>query len=154
MIIAGTVGRECKCCLIKFALRSKIERDAGAYQENQSRDRAGKLAFSGGRKMSKFDYAMFYGDYSILAINKEKYIKDKAIEIAKAEFSDRKPCVIALEDAYVRHRAGVNDDGEPCVGWWLEWNKNKRSCPVYAFHVTYESEYPYLKNGYELIELK
>ena len=46
MIIAGTVGRECKCCLIKFALRSKIERDSGAYQENQSRDRAGKLTFS------------------------------------------------------------------------------------------------------------
>ena len=33
MIIVGTVGRECKCCLIKFELRSKIERDSGAYQE-------------------------------------------------------------------------------------------------------------------------
>ena len=43
MIIAGTVGRECKCCLIKFALRSKIAYDSGAYQENWSRDRAGKL---------------------------------------------------------------------------------------------------------------
>ena len=48
MIIAGTVGRECKCCLIKFELRSKIERDSGAYQKNQSRDRAGKLTFDGG----------------------------------------------------------------------------------------------------------
>ena len=46
MIIVGTVGRECKCCLIKFALRSKIERDSGAYQENKSRDRAGKLEFT------------------------------------------------------------------------------------------------------------
>ena len=45
MIIAGTVVRECKCCLIKFEMRSKIERDSGAYRENQSRDRAGKLTF-------------------------------------------------------------------------------------------------------------
>ena len=43
MIIVETVGSEYKCYLIKFALRSKIERDSGAYQENQSRDRAGKL---------------------------------------------------------------------------------------------------------------
>lgn len=48
MIIVETVGRECKCCLIKFALRSKIERDSGAYQENKSRDREGKLTFDGG----------------------------------------------------------------------------------------------------------
>ena len=46
MIIVGTVGRECTCCLIKFALRRKIERDSGAYQENKSRDRAGKLEFT------------------------------------------------------------------------------------------------------------
>ena len=43
MIIVETVGREYKCCLIKFALRSKIVCDSGAYQENWSRDRAGKL---------------------------------------------------------------------------------------------------------------
>ena len=54
MIIAGTVGRECKCCLIKFALRSKIVCDSGAYQENQSRDRAGKLTFSGGIEHEKY----------------------------------------------------------------------------------------------------
>ena len=53
MIIAGTVGRECKCCLIKFALRSKIVCDSGAYQENKSRDRAGKLTFSGGNNNGK-----------------------------------------------------------------------------------------------------
>lgn len=52
MIIVGTVVRECKCCLIKFALRSKIVCDSGAYQENQSRDRAGKLTFKGDRNMS------------------------------------------------------------------------------------------------------
>ena len=103
--------------------------------------------------MSKFDYEIFYGDYETLAFNKEKYTKEKAIEIAKIEFADKKPCIIALEDGYVRHRAGVNDDNEPCVGWWLEWNEHKRSCPVYSFHVTHESEYPYLKKGYELISL-
>lgn len=34
-----------KCCLIKFALRSKGECGSGAYQKNQSRDRAGKLEY-------------------------------------------------------------------------------------------------------------
>ena len=61
MIIAGTVGRECKCCLIKFALRSKIVCDSGAYQENQSRDRAGKLTFSGGMKYGNSELYNYSG---------------------------------------------------------------------------------------------
>ena len=62
MIIAGTVGRECKCCLIKFALRSKIVCDSGAYQENKSRDRAGKLTFD-----DDMYYVNFYDENNKLA---------------------------------------------------------------------------------------
>lgn len=42
---------------------------------------------------------------------------------------------IAVCDAFVRYRAGVNEDYEPCVGWWLEYKQHKRSCPVWAFHI-------------------
>jgi len=34
-----------------------------------------------------------------------------------------------------KKRAGINEDGEPCVGWWLEYKEHKRSCPVWAFHI-------------------
>lgn len=33
--------------------------------------------------MSKFDYGIFYGGYYDLAVSKEKYTKEEAIEIAK-----------------------------------------------------------------------
>lgn len=35
--------------------------------------------------MSKFDYAVFYGGYDALAVSKEKFTKEQAIEIAKIE---------------------------------------------------------------------
>lgn len=86
--------------------------------------------------MSKFDYARFYGSYDELAVNKEKYTKEQAIEIAKVELErNKKPYYIAVGDGYVRHRAGVNEDCEPCVGWWLEYSEHKRSCPCWVCHV-------------------
>lgn len=33
--------------------------------------------------MSKFDYDSFIGGYDVLAVSKEKYTKEQAIEIAK-----------------------------------------------------------------------
>ena len=71
--------------------------------------------------MSKFDYMNFWGDcIETLAVSKEKYTKEQAIEVAKIELeSIGKPYYIAVGNGYVRHRAGVNEDGEPCVCWWL-----------------------------------
>lgn len=43
---------------------------------------------------------------------------------------------IAIGEGFVRHRAGTNEDYEPCVGWWLEYTQHKRSCPVWTFHTT------------------
>lgn len=86
--------------------------------------------------MSKFDYATFYGGYDELAVSKERYTREQAIEIAKAELErNKRPYYIAVGDGYVRHRAGVNEDHEPCVGWWLEDSEYKRSCPCWVFHV-------------------
>ena len=91
--------------------------------------------------MSKFDYALFVGGFDELAVSKERYTKEQAIEIAKVELEmpyAKKPYYICVGDGYAVHRAGVNEDGEPCVGWWLEYKERKRSCPCWVFHTAFE----------------
>jgi hypothetical protein len=89
--------------------------------------------------MSKFDYELFFGGYDSLAVSKERYSREQAIEIAKTELAlcekdrEKKP-YIAIGNGFVRHRAGVDEDHEPCVGWWLEYEEHERSCPVWVFH--------------------
>lgn len=90
--------------------------------------------------MSKFDYDSFYGGDDTFAISKEKYTKEQAIEIAKDELYPGQTCYLAVGSGSVRHRAGRNDDGEPCVGWWLEYTEYKRSCPCWVFHITKDIE--------------
>jgi len=104
--------------------------------------------------MSKFDYDVFWGGYDRLAVSKEKYSKDEAINLAKFELAvvDGKPYDLAIGSAFVRHRAGVNEDYEPCVCWWLEYTEHKRSCPVWVFHRNRQSidrdKYEYIQiNG-------
>lgn len=106
--------------------------------------------------MSKFDYSIFYGGFDELAVSKEKYTKKEAIEIAKAELELeqwRKPYYLCVSDGFVRHRAGINEDGEPCVRWWLEYKEHKRSCPCWLFHTravelidnySFEKEYEHI----------
>ena len=102
--------------------------------------------------MSKFDYSTFYGGDDSLAVSKEKYTKEQAIEIAKDEMEGfKKPYFIAIGEAFARHRAGRNEDGEPSVGWWLEYKENKRSCPVWCFHKTIIKSEKFI--GYEYIEV-
>ena len=88
--------------------------------------------------MSKFDYSSFYGGYDAVAVSKEKYTREQAIEIAKQELQHllKKYPYLCIGDGFVRHRAGVNEDYEPCVGWWLEYTEHKRSCPCWVFHVS------------------
>lgn len=103
--------------------------------------------------MSKFDYESFYGGYDNFAVSKEKYTKEQAIEIAKVELERiDKPYYLAVCDAYARHRAGVNEDKQRCVGWWLEYEKYKRSCPVWAFKTTKTKDIIFSYN-YEFIEI-
>lgn len=90
-----------------------------------------------GVKMSKFDYCEFYGGYGTFAVNSQKYTKEEAIEIFEGETvnklgDERKDYTI--DTAWVRHRAGINEDHEPVVGWWLEYSQHTRSCPVWEFH--------------------
>ena len=104
--------------------------------------------------MSKFDYMNFWGDcIETLAVSKEKYTKEQAIEVAKIELeSIGKPYYIAVGNGYVRHRAGVNEDVEPCVCWWLEYEEHSRSCPCWIFHRTTERN-EWCKEDYEYIHI-
>lgn len=102
--------------------------------------------------MSKFDYGIFYGGYDELAVSKEKYTKEEAIKIARVELEYKKHKYLFVGDGYARHRAGVNEDNEPCVGWWLEYKEHKRSCPCWVFH-TSDSIEANFHNGYEVLEL-
>lgn len=102
--------------------------------------------------MSKFDYASFYGGYDTFAVSKEKYKREQAIEIAKTELYMGNTCFLAIGDGFARHRAGINEDGEPCVGWWLEYSEHKRSCPCWVFHLTLNKNEKFFK-GYEYIQL-
>ena len=92
--------------------------------------------------MSKFDYDSFYGDFSYLAVSKERYTKEEAVEIAKRELAEVSGNVqtLVLEHGFVRHRAGRDDEGERRVCWWLEWKEHKRSCPVFVFHTHHDNE--------------
>ena len=104
--------------------------------------------------MSKFDFSIFYGGYDTLAVSKEKYTREQAIEIAKVELETQKrPFYICIGDGFVRHRAGVNEDHEPCVGWWLEYKEYKRSCPCWVFHSSTVEDKGF-RNEYECILVK
>ena len=93
--------------------------------------------------MSKFEYMCFEADdgnvIDFVAINKEKYTKKEAIEIAKKElgYKSSYKLAIAEKEYYVRHRAGRNKYGELNVGWYLEKEKHQRSCPVWVFRLIF-----------------
>lgn len=87
--------------------------------------------------MSKFDYDAFTGDYPI-AVSKERYTEQEAIEIAKRELGVDE---VSIFNGYVRYGYGI-DDNDPCAAarntWWLTipgkcGNIPKRCCPVWAF---------------------
>jgi hypothetical protein len=101
--------------------------------------------------MSKFDYCSFIGGDDSFAVSKEKYSKEEAIDIAKQECisSYTKEKYLAISDAFVKHRAGINEQNEPCVGWWIEYEDTGRNCPVFIFRLANDK---HLK-GYEYILL-
>lgn len=93
-------------------------------------------------KKSKFDYCSFYGGYHHFAVNAGKYTLDEAKKVYEEECSyafNKTPYVV--EESHVKWRAGINEDYEPCVGWWFDDNpKEKRSVKVWAFRHEYKKE--------------
>lgn len=87
--------------------------------------------------MSKFDFYGFTGDYPV-AVSKERYTEQEAIEIAKRELGADD---VSIFNGYVRYGYGVDSD-DPCAkarnSWWLIipgicGYVPKRGCPVWAF---------------------
>lgn len=85
--------------------------------------------------LSKFDYDWYYGDLHCLAVSKQRYTKEQAIDIARREFKYEygAPCEVVVLDGFVRHQAGITEDGDPFVGWWLMFEDGARRCPVWVF---------------------
>lgn len=102
--------------------------------------------------MSKFDYGIFFDGDDTFAVSKEKYSREQAIEIAKAEICDGLR-YLYVGNGYVRYRAGVDEDYNPRVCWWLEYTEHKRSCPCFAFHAS-DSNDENLRGEYEMIDLQ
>ena len=82
---------------------------------------------------SKFDYGSFEGGYHHFAVNSGKHTKEEAVEIyLKEYYYSKNPYVI--EKSHVKWRAGINEDGDPNVGWWFDYHPTeKRSVEVWAF---------------------
>ena len=98
--------------------------------------------------MSKFEYARFVGGDESFAVNAEKYTKEEAIALADDEIGwGPGEYSLLITRIFVRHRAGLNEDNEPVVGWWLEDKQHKRSCPVYAFRAS-ENDLSHLNSEY------
>ena len=98
--------------------------------------------------MSKFDYGHFVGGDERFAVNAEKYTKEEAVALADGEIGRGSgEYTLLVTRIYVRHRAGINEDNEPVVGWWLEDRQYKRSCPVYAFRAS-ENDLSHLNSEY------
>lgn len=84
-----------------------------------------------GDGMSKFDRAAFYSDDGVfIGVSQQKYTIFEAYELARYELGGE---VRLIGSQAARHRAGRDEDGNCCVGWWLEPLGTKRSCPVWVF---------------------
>lgn len=98
---------------------------------------------------SKFEYSLFDNGY--FAVSKQKYTKEQAVEIFKREIDLDLPCLIAVGSAFVRYRYGINDDNEPCSGWWIEIGERRRSCPVWVLGI--DDGWPAWLDNCELMEV-
>ena len=85
---------------------------------------------------SKFDWLGGYEGH--LLVSKQKYTYEQAEEIAKRELDCDK---VKSHDAYATHRAGITEDGDPVVCWWMDYREYKRSCPVWAFEAVTSDGY-------------
>ena len=87
------------------------------------------------RGKSKFDSEMFYGEWDChMGFNKQKYTKEQALEAWEEIMTELDEVIpFVIEDAFVRYRVGQNEDHEPCVGWWLEWEDcGNKSVPAWS----------------------
>lgn len=86
-------------------------------------------------KKSKFEYDWFYDGtwgYNLFCVNKNKYTLEQAIAIFESE-TECKPNETST--ATVRFGAGVSEDGEKRVCWYIDEEAketDRRRCPVWV----------------------
>ena len=104
--------------------------------------------------MSKFEWQSFIGGYDDFAVSKQKFSLKEAVKIAIRELDlKHSEGYLAVGEAYTRYRFGRNADGEPCSGWWLEYDREKRSCPVFCFHYS-KTDNERFKKDYQYINIQ
>ena len=69
----------------------------------------------------------------MFAVNSQVYTKEEAIAIFVEETEPDPSAMFYVGTAFVTWRAGVNEDYEPLVAWWIDKTPYKRSCPVWIF---------------------
>lgn len=88
-------------------------------------------------RLSKFHYGVFSsGERKYVAISKQRYTFEEAVKIASeqlnVDYSDSYS--FPYNEAWVMHRAGINEDCEKVVGWWIEHKpRPNRCCPCWIF---------------------
>lgn len=87
--------------------------------------------------LSKFDYGDFYGGYAderFFAVSAQRFTKEEAECLFQRECGPAK--CYETGTASVVWRAGRNEDNDPVVGWWLDFEHDgtePRYCPVWLF---------------------
>lgn len=67
-------------------------------------------------------------------MSKQRFTKEEALALFKQECEGAE--IYEIHDAAVQWRAGVDDNGERKVCWWLQFDcdgTELRCCPVWAF---------------------
>lgn len=85
-------------------------------------------------KNSKFEYAWFMDGATCgwFCVNKDKYTAEQARSLFEEETNQ---VAKEIKCFAVRFGAGIDEDGEKRVCWWLDESstgKEKRRCPVWA----------------------
>ena len=88
-------------------------------------------------RLSKFDYGAFYSYYPdcrYFAASVQRFTKEEAEALFQQECGPVE--CYEVSTASVVWRAGVDEDNEPRVCWWLELDHDgsePRHCPVWLF---------------------
>jgi hypothetical protein len=118
-------GYECACMQHEFSqqIAEYAKQNGGFYHQ--------RYVLHKGKKPSKYDYGLFYGDECGYAFNMQKYTLDEALTVLRdIEEYNASPDIV--QNLYMTHRAGVGEDG-PRVCYWLDEHPYKRSFPVWVF---------------------
>ncbi|MCV2520381.1 hypothetical protein QQG09_08310 [Melissococcus plutonius] len=88
---------------------------------------------------SKFDYDVFIGGFNgLMGFNKQMYTKESALKVWRLKQMLDEDTPYIIEDAFVRYRFVVDEDNEPCNGWWLEWRDHgHKSVPVWSIMISH-----------------